>query len=355
MFSGANDKQKEFAKELLSKVNSHEARLVAIFDTTKGAKDSYQDIIMSGAKFFSSMNSLYEEMNIDLTIVASHSGLHSMHACMAMENDSHVIIMKPLAGCMEDASEIMHIAKITGKKVLVGYETLHDDTVWKVKETILSSYLGGLIDMKMICLTPKPKSYFSDGLSGKICDASGRLVMNSVASEDAANHIMSLVLFAGDALNTTGHVEDIEASLYKVNDIETFDSCAIKAQLEGGIGMLAIASQATDNHLLKYLLWFERGYIEYADSKWTIYDNLTEEVQEIGLMTLDELKPVWDMIDYINNRNIDAMCSLEGVAEHASIIDKLSDRAVENVDEYDLSLEEKLLYAYDNYCLPNEI
>ncbi len=219
---------------------------MAVADISKNSKRKYLDIAFKGVKFFSDIREMYDALDIDLTIVASHAGLHSSHACAAMENDSHVFIMKPLAGSLEDAKEIEHFKKITGKKVLVGYETIYNDAIIKLKEIILSGYLGGLIDMKMICHSPKPKSYFSSNpYLGKVCDEDGRLINSSVANNDAANYFLNLLYFAGAKPYSTGKIERIEAKLFRTNDIETFDTCSIKAELEGEIGMLAIASQAT--------------------------------------------------------------------------------------------------------------
>ena len=347
--------------EVLKNGKDHNSRLVAVADTSPAIREESPRFVSRGVKTYQSIDEMYAKDAIDLTVVASPIQYHSLHACTAMENGSHVLLEKPIAGCMEDAREIAYLSKVTGKKALVGFQLIYDETIRKVKEIILSGRMGGLCDMKCIVLWPRSKNYFArNGWAGKISDNSGRLVRDSVANNATAHHFMTLLYFAGSDMQSAGETEVMDAALYRVNDIETFDTCALKAELKGGIGMLAIASHATQYELSpKYMLWFERGYIECEGDAWKMYADGKEET--IGTSDHTSLKKVWDMAKYIDDENYPVKCTLECAMAHTKMIEQISDIPITELKDdiresegrlYAEGLEEKLKWAYDNYSLP---
>jgi hypothetical protein len=187
-------------------------------------------------------------------------------------------------------------------------------------------------------------------------------VRDSVANNATAHHFMNLLYFAGNDMQSAGEMESIDAALYRVNDIETFDTCALKAELSGGIGMLAIASHTTQFlKNPKYMLWFERGYIECVDDTWKIISDGHEEI--IGRSDHSSIKKIWDMLKYIDDDNYPIICKLKSAMAHTQMIEKISDIPVTELKNdikedgdgylYVEGLDEKLNRAYYNYCLPD--
>ena len=350
-------------EEVLKKGASHNARLAAVVDVSPGLDDEKEKLASNGVRTYKSMEEMYEDMDIDLVIVASPIGWHSAHACMAMEKGSHVLIEKPVAGCMEDAEEIAHMSKITGKKALVGFQLLYDNTIRRVKEIIMSGCLGGLLDMKCIVLWPRDKAYFArSSWAGKIADSAGRLTRDSVANNATAHHVMAMLYFAGRDMLSAGRVDEVECALYRTNEIETFDTCAIKCTIEGGIGMLMIASHATETlQEPKFMLWFEKGYIECAGDTWTMTDSKGNK-EIIGKSNHNCHEKIWHTLRYLDNDTYDVICTLEAATEHTRLIEDISDFPVEELKDNLIEMEdgylaakglqEKLNFAYDNFTLP---
>ena len=349
-------------EEILKNAHQHNLRLAAVVDVSPKLREERELYLSKGVSVYEDMRSVYEDMDIDLVVVASPIQYHSMHACMAMENGSHVLVEKPVGGSLDDAEEMENCMKRTGKKLLVGFQLVYDDTIRKVKDIILSGYLGGLCDMKMMVLWPRNKAYFNrNSWAGKISDPQGRLIYDSVANNANAHQFMNLLYFAGDEMNSAGHVEELEANLLRANDIETFDTCAMKAKLSGGIGMLAIASHAARMYQdPKYKLCFENGYIESVDDVWTMHTKNGSEV--IGKSNHMGLNKVWDMINYIDDESYPVKCTLDCAKEHTYLIERLSALPVSGFTEgvkeaegdgqiYVEGLAEKLNRAYDNFTI----
>jgi len=360
---GAFGYGKGLIEEVLKNGRENNSRLVAVVDVSPKMKDERAFYDSKGVGVYKSLEEMYSKTHVDLVAVASPIQYHSVHACTAMENGSHVLLEKPVAGCMDDAREIEHISRITGKKVLVGYQLIYDETIRKVKEIILSGYLGGLLDMKCIVLWPRSKAYFKrNSWAGKISDKLGRYVRDSVANNATAHHYMTLLYFAGCDMQSAGEIENIEAKLYRTNDIETFDTCAAKITLEGGIGMLAISSHATKSLLEpKYMLWFEKGYIECENDMWKINKDGQEEI--IGASEHNSFQKVWDMVRFIDDDDYLVKCTLECASKHTRMIEKISEIPVIDLQDdvketddghlYIGGLDEKLNLAYEDFSLLN--
>ena len=349
-------------EEILKNGERHGARLAAVVDVSPKLQEERARFESKGVSVYEDMRSMYDDMDIDLVVVASPIQYHSTHACMAMENGSHVLLEKPVGGSMDDAEEIEHCMKRTGKKLLVGFQLVYDETIRKVKEIALSGYLGGLCDIKMIVLWPRNKAYFNrNSWAGKISDREGRLIYDSVANNANAHHFMNLLYLAGNDMDSAGHVEELEADLYRANDIETFDTCTINAKLIGGIGMLAIASHAVKvQQDPKYMLWFENGYIESVDDVWAMHTKKGSEI--IGKSNHMGFNKVWDMINYIDDDSYRVKCTLDCAKEHTYLIERLSALPVSDFAEgikeaedgqmYVEGLADKLNREYDGFKGP---
>ncbi len=346
-------------KEILENAHQHNARLAAVVDVSPRLQEERELYLSKGVAIYENMRDMYDEMDIDLVIVASPIQYHSMHACMAMENGSHVLVEKPVGASLDDAEEIQDCMKRTGKKLLVGFQLVYDETIRKVKEIILSGYLGGLCDMRLMVLWPRNKAYFNrNSWAGKISDDEGRLIYDSVVNNANAHQFMNLLYFAGGDMESAGHVEELEASLYRANDIETFDTCAMKATLRGGIEMLAIASHAVQMlQEPKYKLRFENGYIQSIDDVWTMHTEKGSEV--IGKSFHAGTRKIWDMIHYIDDESYPIKCTLDCAKEHTYLIERLSALPVLNFTEgvkeaeggqlYVEGLADRLSRAYESF------
>lgn len=344
--------------EIIENGKKYNARLHAIVDVSPIAKEKYSDV-----RCFMSMDDMYNEMSIDLVLIASPIQFHAAQACKAMENNSHVLLEKPIAGAMDDVDKIIQKRNETGMKILIGYQLCYDETIRKVKEIILSGELGELQSMKCIVLWPRSIDYFNrNNWAGKISDAQGRLIYDSVANNATAHYFMNLLYLAGEDMQSAASIESIDARLYRANPIETFDTCAVKAKLNNDVEFLAIASHAIINlQDPRYIIELKNDKIECIDSVWRLYKDGIETT--IGESYNSSSKKIWDMVKYIRDDNYPIICSLECALEHTKMIDmlktyKISEFKDINKDDdnnliYVKGLEERLNSAYQSNSLPD--
>ncbi len=359
---GALGYGKVFINEVIENGCRHNARLCAIVDVSLKAKEQYDNIIERGVKYYSNLDDMYKEIDVDLVLIASPIQFHCTHACKAMENGSHVLLEKPIAGCTGDAKEIIKARNKTGKKILLGYQLFYDETIRKVKEIILSDRLGKLKLIKCIVLWPRSAKYYTrNKWAGKILDENGRAVYDSVANNAMAHFFMNVLYLAGKDMESSGKIEKINAKLSRANPIETYDTCSMQAYTDDGTEILMFASHATEELLgAKYKLIFDRGYIDCVDDTWRLHQG--ENTQIIGTSYHNSNKKIWDMVRYIRDDGYPIKCTLENGLEHAGMIETLGEIPVSEITNnvfvnsrnytYVEGLGEKLNKAYEDNLLP---
>ena len=76
--------------------------------------------------------------------------------------------------------------------------------------------------------------------------ADGLYVYDSVASNATAHYLNNLLFLLGGSMNTAVDVDEISAQCSKANDIESFDTCIVRAKTVDNQDVLFIASHAVD-------------------------------------------------------------------------------------------------------------
>lgn len=97
---------------------------------------------------------------VDAVIVASPTGLHKAHALESIGLGLPVLIEKPVAATLEDASLMAAASAEAGVPVLVGHHRRHNPLVEAARQVLSSGRIGRLSVMSARFLAGKPDSYF---------------------------------------------------------------------------------------------------------------------------------------------------------------------------------------------------
>ena len=105
------------------------------------------------------LNELVKNDEIDALIIATPTPLHYEHALIALENDLHVLVEKPLTANTREALELINFAKERKRILMVGFLLRHSNAVRYTKEMIETGELGKIISIsaKRTSLWPQRK------------------------------------------------------------------------------------------------------------------------------------------------------------------------------------------------------
>lgn len=90
-------------------------------------------------------HSLWQDPTIQAIVIASPTDTHFAFAKMALESGKHVFVEKPMATSSPDCLELIRLAKMTSRKLMVGHIFLYHPAVQYVHNLIERNELGEII------------------------------------------------------------------------------------------------------------------------------------------------------------------------------------------------------------------
>lgn len=270
---------------------------------------------------YGSIEELYENHSPELVFISTPIQFHYPQACSAMEHGSNVLCEKPAAATKEDVEKMIEISKKTGKFLAIGYQRCYASSEIKAKQDILDGKYGKPIKFKCIIVQRRQLAYFERGWAGKI-KIGDSFVYDSVANNSCAHYLHNLFFMAGDKLNTSAFPVKSDARLYRVNDIENFDTITAKFVTDNGVEMYFAATQCGEDNFLPYTVCeFEKGTITFEQQGETVVGRLNSGEEIVyGSLKEENFEKIPLCIDAVRGSDT-VYCDAASTLPHATAID----------------------------------
>ncbi len=115
--------------------------LVAIVDPDRAARERAQRLAPTAA-VHADLDTVLSDPDVDAIIIASPALTHAAIACAAITSDKHVLIEKPLAMSLHEASEIATVAR--SRVIMVGHLLVFHPAVVRLRELVRANEIGAL-------------------------------------------------------------------------------------------------------------------------------------------------------------------------------------------------------------------
>lgn len=322
-----------YPHELLPKLDSLPVEVVAGVDPMPQSSSAYNLFVEKNIPLYSSVEEFYAEHTADLAIIATPIQFHTFHMSYCMEHGSHVLCEKPVCSTIDDVQKLIEVRDRTGKQAAIGYQWSYSEAILNLKEDILNGKFGKPVRLKSIVLWPRDFAYYARGCgwAGKKKDQQGRWVLDSVAANATAHYLHNMLFVTGKAIDQSVQLDSIIAETYRANNIENFDTCALRAKTVDGIDLLFIASHAIQrkevrNPELEYV--FEKGVIRsFRDKDYN--DHLYAEMKdgqriEYGDPGAQIMRKMYWMFDVIRGKK-QVVCGLETASAHTKCINAIAE------------------------------
>jgi len=192
----------------------------------------------------------YEEMLKELAGIAEFCmiptgiPLHRPMTVAALETGMHVLVEKPVAGCMEDARAMQAAEEKAGRIVAVGYQHMYAPSVLATKRHILDGTIGRLESAKCLVTWPRDHAYYNrNGWAGKL-NADGIAINDSPFNNAVAHELMMMLFQTGDTERGAAMPFSVEAELYRANRIESTDTACLRIETTECVPILFHATHA---------------------------------------------------------------------------------------------------------------
>ena len=180
-----------------------------------------------------------KEIDIDLVVLATPSGLHPKQVIMAAEAKVNICTEKPMATKWEDGLKMVSVCKKNNVKLFVVKQNRFNKTIDLVKKQIINGRFGKLGLVAVNVFWQRPQSYYDQD------DWRGTLELDGGALMNQASHYVDLLEWM------IGPVESINASIATIaREIEAEDTAAIKIKWKNGaIGTMSVTMIAYPHNL----------------------------------------------------------------------------------------------------------
>ena len=110
--------------------------------------------------FYQDLETLLDQVQPEGVIIATPSGSHSAMAEICAKRSVHVLIEKPIANTLNEATRVVQMAEDSGIQVLVGHHRRHSPLIQEAQSIIQNGALGKLVGVSMLWALLKPADYF---------------------------------------------------------------------------------------------------------------------------------------------------------------------------------------------------
>lgn len=143
------------------KINA-ETELVALIDIDESLKPSLQKEF--NVPFFTTMDDfINSKIETDVINVCTPNYLHASQAIIALKNNAHVVIEKPLALSRVDAEEVIHESLKVNKRVFCVMQNRYSPPSKWLKEVVESGVLGKVYMANINCFWNRDDDYYQGG------------------------------------------------------------------------------------------------------------------------------------------------------------------------------------------------
>lgn len=163
--------------------NKEEAELIAVCDLIEekavDRKKQYETTIKDvNIKVYTDYIEMLKNEDIDVVTIATESGYHGKHAIDCLNNNTHVLIEKPMALSIEDADHVIALAKEKGKKVCISHQNRFNPPIQKLRRAIEEGRFGKIINGTARILWTRDDNYYKQAPWRGTKELDGGTLMN---------------------------------------------------------------------------------------------------------------------------------------------------------------------------------
>jgi len=307
------------------KAHDKDLLLVGVCDTDSDKLEKYTGLL--GVPGYADIRLMLKEVDIDLVILCTPSGLHSAQAQRCAHEGCHVMTEKPMATRWQDGVEMVRACDESGVRLFVVKQNRHNSTLKLLKKTIREGRFGKLFLVQINVFWTRPQAYYDSADWRGTWEFDGGALMNQ------ASHYIDLL----DWL--IGPVESVQAMTGTLDrEIEVEDTAVMNVRWRSGaLGSVAVTMLTYPKNL--------EGSITIIGEKGTV---------KLGGVAVNEIQH-WDFADVHPDDESVAQASYETSsvygfghpAYYANVIEALRGKAAPETDGREgLHSLELLIAAY---------
>lgn len=258
-----------YLEALLPRLSEIDARLVGAVDPMPERCKRLAQLKAAHVPIYSTEAELFDTAGgdgIDLMLIVTPIHLHAPQTILALNRGANVLCEKPAAGTVGDAMEMLEAERATGRFAAIGFQWSFSDAVHALKRDIAAGVFGRPLRMKALAFFPRSLEYFRrNDWCGRLCAGDGRGIYDSPVNNATSHFLHNMFYLLGRSRETSAMPLTVQAELYRANDIENYDTAAIRTVTECGVELLFYTTHAVPDRIGPISQFeFEDAVIEFA-------------------------------------------------------------------------------------------
>jgi predicted dehydrogenase len=227
-----------------------------------------------GCEIFSDYKAMLEKFRgaIDICFIPTGISLHAPMTIAALQAGANVYVEKPVTATLTELAAIKEAERKSGKFVAVGYQTIYQPSIAKIKNDLLAGKIGEICSIKFSGITVRDKAYYSrNNWAGRIKNGEN-WILDSPFNNAMAHQVNLICFFAGKTFESSAELKTVQAQLFKANAaIENADNAAIEIITEDNKKLLYyVTHNSESNSEQRIIISGSKGTIEWTFGK-TVY------------------------------------------------------------------------------------
>ncbi len=262
-FAGAGGYADYCLDLLLTYIPPQEYELVGIADPFACRAPRYEFFKSKNIALYDTVEELFADRKVDALYIASPIPFHKRQCEAALAHGCAVLCEKPLTARYRDTMDLRNRAARSKQPFGVGFQWSFAPSVLRAKQDILSGVYGKAVALKALISWQRFDDYYNDSRwKGRITDADGNPVYDSVATNATAHYLHNIFFMMGSGLSQSELPAQAWGSVYRAKPIESFDTCFLKGKFSDGADFLFLSTHSGDETIQPIVEYtFEKGVI----------------------------------------------------------------------------------------------
>ncbi|OJV17575.1 MAG: hypothetical protein BGO12_13115 [Verrucomicrobia bacterium 61-8] len=218
-------------------------KLAAVADPLLAARSAREDFESRGVHCHSDYRDMLDRNELDAVQIAAPISLHFAMVKDCLARRLFVNLEKPPVPLIQQLNELIRLDRTI--RVSVGFQHICSPQIHALKRWILAGKLGVLREIRIAGSWPRTSDYYARPWSGRMAFA-GEPVYDGPATNAMAHLIHNVMFLAGDQSESFARPWDIQAELYRVRPIESYDLVCLRGSFVSGMSFTASLSHVTE-------------------------------------------------------------------------------------------------------------
>ena len=296
-------------------------RLAGVVDPGAARSPRLGDLRRRGIPVHPDLPALYGTAGpIDLTIISTPIHLHASQTRMALAGASNVLCEKPLSATVEDAISVVTAERRSGRFVAVGFQWSFSAAVQQLKRDVLAGVLGRPRRLSTLVVFPRGEKYYRrNRWAGRDHADDGTPVFDSPLNNATAHYLHNMLYLLGPAREAAACPAWMAAECYRANEIESYDTVALRCGMPCGAELLFYATHAAPERVGPVCRFeFEHAVVEYhhGDGGRFVARFRDGRTRDYGPPDADRPQKIWQSVEAVRTGAAVA-CGARAALPHA--------------------------------------